>query len=175
MRGNITSARVRCKAASSRPYGASRQALAVSKGQKSGSLIFISKGHRLNARLTPCAGNRILTHEIIGKRRQYCPLYNIAAHSNERMNRDRRQRGGVRLEYRWKRDPQILCARSEIDSALNADTRILTVHFKMTALQNAAVNRSGRMNPVKIQARTECAALAQSQKTRPVLHRKKSQ
>src|SRR5260364_183243 len=66
------------------------------------------------------------------------------------MNRDRRQRGGVRLEYRQKRDPQILCARSEIDSALNADTRILTVHFKMTALQNAAVNRSGRMNPVKI-------------------------
>src|SRR5260364_27048 len=73
------------------------------------------------------------------------------------------------------RDPQILCARSEIDSALNADTRILTVHFKMTALQNAAVNRSGRMNPVKLQARTECAALAQSQKPRPVWHRKKSQ
>src|SRR5260363_389608 len=67
------------------------------------------------------------------------------------------------------RDPQILCARSEIDSALNADTRILTVHFKMTALQNAAVNRSGRMNPVKIQARTECAALAQRQKARLAL------
>src|SRR5260363_320008 len=45
----------------------------------------------------------------------------------------------------------------------------------MTALQNAAVNRSGRMNPVKIQPRTECAALAQCQKTRPVLHRKMSQ
>src|SRR5260364_289854 len=100
MRGNITSARVRCKAASSRPYGASRQALAVSKGQKAGRLIFICKGQRLNARLTPCAGNRILTHKISSKRKKKWQLYNIAAHSNERMNSDRRQRGGVRLEYR---------------------------------------------------------------------------